>query len=240
MDKIEQNTENILLHLKKVVELFELHEIRFWMYGGALLGYVRNKNLIPWDTDIDLFVWTEEYPKVLKLKKELIKLGFKVSIREKSTMLFWENNNISIAHYTLQGKYAIWEKLCTRNKWGTVIFYGLLCRSVEYNMNKLYRFLKWLLLKTGGCYLVEQKVPCHFYFNLKEIDFHGITLNVPAETEEYFEYTFGKEWRTPIKNFQYREEYIHVIKGKKPRSLKYHSNSIMSKGTNGRHYMNRI
>lgn len=230
----------LLSKLQKVVEILNKNEIHFWMYGGALLGYVRDGDLIPWNRDIDLFVWTTEYPKVLRLKKEFKRLGLKVSVREKSVMLIWEDNNISIARYDLQGDYALWIKLCTRNKFGTILFYGVLCKVVEYHLDKTYRFLKWFLLKTGGCYLVEQRVPSHFYLNLKEINFYGIKLKVPAETEKYFEYTFGVDWRTPIKDFQYEKEYIHVIQGKISKSLKYHSGSIRSEGYDGRHYLNRI
>ena len=108
------------------------------------------------------------------------------------------------------------------------MYYGILCKAVEYNMNKTYRFLKLMLLKTGGCYLVRQTVPDHFFLDLKEIDLFGVKLKVPLETERYFEYTFGDDWRIPKQNHQYTKKFIRVIQGSKPKSLKYHSNSIQS------------
>lgn len=226
MNEIKQDKKDILSHLKIVVDVFKSNNVHFWMYGGALLGYIRDGNLISWNKDVDLFVWSGEYQKVLKLKREFKKHGFKVSVRENSTMLLWNDKNISIACYHHQGNYAIWVKLCTRNKFGNIVYYGVLCKVVEYNMNRIYRFLKWFLLKTNGCYLVKQIVPVHFYTELKEIDFFGIKLKVPKDTEQYFEYTFGKNWKTPIRKFQYTSKYIKVIEGKKPTNKKYHSNSI--------------
>ena len=212
-DKLDESCikKDLILRLKKVVTLLEKHNIHFWMYGGALLGYVRNGELIPWDKDIDLFVWKDEYQKLLQLKNEFKKAGFKYFIREKHIKLAWEDKNISLMHYELQGKYAIREKLVTKNKIGNMIYFGLLVKAVEFNLLRSYHLLRWLLLKIGGCYLARQVVPSHFYLNLKEIDFFGIRLKVPVETEKYLEYTFGETWRTPIKNFKYNSEYFRVV-----------------------------
>lgn len=202
--------------LKLLTDILNKHKIHFWMYGGALLGYVRNGDLIPWDRDIDLFVWKKDYHKVLELKREFEKAGFSCSIRDGCTMLRWSDKNMTLVHYTLGKDTAFLEKLCTRNKLGNIIYYGALCKTLEYNMTHLTQFLKWLLLKTNSAYKVRQEVPLHFYLNLKEINFLGVKLKVPAETEDYLEYTFGKDWKTPIKNFKYTPEYIKVIKGKRP------------------------
>lgn len=213
-------------NLEKLTNILNKHKIHFWMYGGALLGYVRDRKLIPWDNDIDLFVWKKDYHKILELEDEFKNAGFDCSFRDGCMMLKWKDKNMTIVHYTLNGDKAFLEKLCTRNKFGNVVYYGLLCKTIKYNMKRTTRFLKWLLLRTSGAYKVRQVVPSHFYQKLKTIKLLGVDLNVPAETEEYLEYTFGKDWRTPIKNFKYAAEYIKVIEGKKPTKSKYHSNSI--------------
>lgn len=205
------DTKDLLSHLKDVATLLDKHDIHFWMYGGALLGYVRDGALIPWDKDIDLFLWKKDYPKLLHLKKEFKQLGFNFLIREKNIMLTWDDKNIGIMYYELEGDYAIREKLVTKNKIGNMIYFGILVHAVNLHMKHLYHLCRWVLLKIGGCYLARQVVPSHFYLKLKEIDFFGITLKVPAETEEYLEYTFGKTWRTPIKDFKYNPEYFRRV-----------------------------
>lgn len=226
-DMEKYNTKRELTYnLEKVVGILNKHEIPFWMYGGALLGYVRDGKLIPWDNDIDLFVWKRDYHKILELKKEFKDAGYVCSIRDGCIMLKWNDMNITIVHYTLDGEKAWLEKLCTRNKFGNIIYYGLLCKTLEHKMKLSTKFLKWFLLKSNGAYKTRQEVPSHFYQKLKTINLLGVDLNVPEETEDYLEYTFGSDWRTPIKNFKYTPEYVKVVAGKKPTKSKYHSDSI--------------
>lgn len=210
--------DDMLAHARIVVDILNEHGIHFWMYGGALLGYVRDGDLISWDTDIDLFVWMKDYPKILASKKEFEKKGFRFLQKETSVGLYWRKKEITIARYKLEGEIAtIRDRLITKNKLGNLLYFGLLLRTIQLNLKRTQRFLRWLLLKFNCCYSVTQIVPAHFYLKLKKIDFYGLKLNVPAETEEYLEYTFGKEWRTPQKDFKYNPEYIFVVQGKKPK-----------------------
>lgn len=226
-DMEKYNTKiDLQINLKKVVKILRENNIHFWMYGGALLGYVRDGKLIPWDKDIDLFVWKKDYGQLSDLKETFRKAGYKCIFKDGCVMLKWKDKNMTIAHYTLDGKIAYLEKLCTRNKMGNMIYFGLLCKAIEYGMRGTTKFLKWFLLKTNCAYKVRQEVPSHFYLKLKTINILGVDLKVPKETEEYLEYTFGSNWRTPIKNFKYAPEYIKIVKGKRPTKAKYHSNSI--------------
>jgi len=226
-DMEQYNTKrDLLYHAGIISTIFKRNGINFWMYGGALLGYVRNGNLISWDKDIDLFVWKKDYHKVLELKKEFQLHGFKLSFRDGGMMLKWDDKNITIVHYELKGENAELEKLCTRNKFGNIVYYGVLCKTISLDMERTSNFIRWILVKAGGCYRVKQVVPSNFFLDLKEIDFFGVKLNVPSDAEGYFEHTFGKDWRIPKKNFKYTKKYIFVTEGKKPKSLKYHSNTI--------------
>jgi phosphorylcholine metabolism protein LicD len=70
----EQSTECLL----KVKEIFDRHDIRFWLVGGTLLGAVRDGGFIPWDKDIDLAIYEEDAPRLLPPIKELEDFGLKV------------------------------------------------------------------------------------------------------------------------------------------------------------------
>ena len=202
--KSRNQKSDLLIHLNLVASLLNKHNIHFWMYGGALLGYVRNNDLIPWDNnDVDLFVWKEDYPKLLALKKTFKKIGFKVLVKEKSLDLRWKEMHIGFQYNTLNGSNAyVYDRLVTNNRFGNIVYFGILCKISSLGMKKTKRFLKWFLIVTNGCYIVTQVVPAHFFLKLKEIDFFGVKLKVPSNTKKYLEYTFGKDWKTPNINFK--------------------------------------
>jgi len=70
---------------------------------------------------------------------------------------------------------------------------------------ELRRFLAnklWLVLGKCGC-IIPMVVPKHYFEELSTIRFYGMKFNVPSKTEKYLEYRYGKNWRTPVKNWVY-------------------------------------
>ncbi|VVU94819.1 LicD family [seawater metagenome] len=70
-----RNLTTLLYHLKKI---FEKNNITYFIYWGTLIGSVRHGGIIPWDTDIDIFILQKDISKLLSLKKEIEAPGFKL------------------------------------------------------------------------------------------------------------------------------------------------------------------
>ena len=64
--------------LKEVIDVFENHDIRYFLIAGTLLGAVRHKGFIPWDDDLDIGLPRPDYEKFLKHKKEWLPKRYKV------------------------------------------------------------------------------------------------------------------------------------------------------------------
>lgn len=53
---------------------------------------------------------------------------------------------------------------------------------------------------------IHISVPSHYFTNLSTIRFYGMEFRVPAETEEYLAYRYGKGWKIPKEDYIYYEE----------------------------------
>lgn len=50
-----------LLMLERLDEVCRKHDITYWAFYGTLLGAVRHQGFIPWDDDIDLVMFRDDY-----------------------------------------------------------------------------------------------------------------------------------------------------------------------------------
>lgn len=94
-------------HLIQMRDLLEEHNIKFWLNGGALLGFLRNQALLPWDYDIDLNVLEEEIDSIVKLKDKFESLGYEMFTRDDYIPYKKDNHKITNPALILYIKPAI-------------------------------------------------------------------------------------------------------------------------------------
>ena len=64
IDELHKQAISMLKDVKKVLDK---HRLVYWIEDGTLLGYMRNKKIIPWDDEIDLGTYANKFPKIKKL-----------------------------------------------------------------------------------------------------------------------------------------------------------------------------
>ena len=53
--------------LKKIIDLCDEAGITYFLDGGSLLGAVRDNGIIPWDDEIDIVMFRDDYDRFRKL-----------------------------------------------------------------------------------------------------------------------------------------------------------------------------
>lgn len=78
-----QNT--LLIIMDEIDRLCRLHNFKYSLFAGSLIGAIRHNGIIPWDDDIDICMPREDYNAFLETCKKELKKEFSVtSIETKS------------------------------------------------------------------------------------------------------------------------------------------------------------
>jgi phosphorylcholine metabolism protein LicD len=217
--------------LRQVKEVLDKHDVEFWLDYGTLLGAIRDNEFIPWDSDIDLGIWYKDFDKVNNACKELRNKRFMIHIYRECTFSIRKDQCLlSINFYHLVDDKAMTFWIILKNFWGKIIHCLDFASSIqsydEISPNSLFttkimgrislilptifvgHFTTIIqkLKKNIGSECITISVPSHYFMNLSTIRFYGMKFKVPAETEEYLAYRYGKGWKIPKKDYIFYEE----------------------------------
>lgn len=79
----KQNIEQIqkieMEILKEFIEFCDSNQIKYFLVEGSLLGAIRHKGMIPWDDDIDVAMYRDDFERFLKIAPEGIHVPYVIS-----------------------------------------------------------------------------------------------------------------------------------------------------------------
>lgn len=173
--------------LRKVSKVLEKEGIPYILEAGTLLGVVRENRLLPWDNDMDITI-TRQY------EKKLLNTLWKMRLRGlKAKPKYYERD----LKYFKQGDLRI-IKVRYRNN---LPFFKARVMLDIFIKRKIENEYFWTV---GVKAPVLKSVPERFYDELGKIEFDGKSYSVPKDHEGYLEEHYGKDWRTPVKEWDFR------------------------------------
>lgn len=109
--KVRSDTANMAIVIQKVMDISKLKGVDCWLNYGALLGMVRNNQLLPWNNDAELCCWFESdiHKKFKMIVDELNSLGYSayfyssnaaISVKSEGAIVnincMWKNGNNAV------------------------------------------------------------------------------------------------------------------------------------------------
>ncbi len=173
--------------LKKITRVLENNQIPYILEAGTLLGIVRENRLLPWDNDVDITI-TRQYMKQLhRIIWKFWLLGYIVRVKHYNRDLKYfkqgEIRIIKIKHVSL------------RNFFRKDVVVDLFLKK------KIGKEYYWTV---GVKAPVLKAVPEQFYDQHTQIEFEGKLFSVPKDYIGYLECHYGKDWRIPVKEWDFR------------------------------------
>ena len=119
MIKSKRYDDETLKHLQQVelkilkyfIEVCEENDLTYFMYAGSLIGVIRHQGFIPWDDDIDVIMFREDFEKLNKIFENNIDEDYR----------FFNVLNEETYHYTW-GRLTLKDTLF-REWWGNQVDY---------------------------------------------------------------------------------------------------------------------
>jgi len=212
---MEYKINNQLLWLS---ELFEKNNVRWILDSGSLLSIIREGKFFKGD-DIDISVLREDREKVLGLKKNFENKGFIFAPRLKkngiSSVAIWTKKEskfdlpIDLKFFykksNIRWSPSVYSKNAT-NK-GMKHLLNIAIKMPFYFIHRLFPLESKsydIWRKSFNFFFSGQgywSVPADFMENT--IFLEDTMIRIPKDYKKYLEFRYGKNWKTPIKKWNY-------------------------------------
>jgi len=148
--------------------------VKYWMDFASLLGFHRDKRIIPWDKDVDFSIMSEDASRILMHYNKIRNDGYHPMYRlHKDTYLREElpfkNGNIEVVKFFISQQNRLHSDMycCTENN------------------GKIIRMNPSWTCTTFDANLVN---------NLKKVKFYNCNVYVPEHIEDYLKLLYGENF----------------------------------------------
>ena len=173
--------------LRRITQGLEKANIPYVLEAGTLLGVVRENRLLPWDNDLDITITRQYEESLLRNKWRFWLMGYQVCVRYyKQDRKYFNKGEVRIIKIKNRNPFRLFKK--------NVVLDIFLKKKIE---DDYY----WTV---GVKAPVLKSVPYMFYEKHTQLNFEGKMYSVPYDYEGYLECHYGKDWRVPVKEWDYR------------------------------------
>lgn len=182
--------------LVAAVSLLDAMGKEYWLCNGTLLGLIRAGELIVWDADLDIgLAHTEDRTEI---RNGFEAGGFKVfddGAGSDYLTFIQDDIKVDLNFFAPRGGelVTLWRVL-KNTGWEHLVIAA--CSRLHLPIPQGSRF--WTL---EGYALPKSAV-----FPLQRREFYGIPMSVPGQSEAVLEYTYGKDWRIPQPDYDWRRD----------------------------------
>lgn len=178
--------EDLLKTLDVFDDICRENDIKYTLHGGTVLGAERNHHLIPWDDDVDVAMWRDEFEKLKKLFADgTVRDGFYL---DETTMWFPRfvmkredpvYIDILIWDYISEKKAAQWMKITSLRA-----IQGMMKENVDYSQYGLKGKLLVGATQLAGKMLSTEK-KLRIFHNIQTKKYLGKKLFIHRSNDSY-------------------------------------------------------
>ena len=183
--------KNAHVILKEVFEIIP----NAWLFGGTLLGAVRENRILEWDRDVDLGYNSDlvESNTIEQFKNS----GF--------TLSSYQFNSPDIDQYVPGGNNTVCKLIAKKNN----VKVEIMCFKQGVPGNRRGHTEDLMYYQQGLPGNVKLFcLPVSIAYPTQPIDFYDFSVNIPVAAEEQLEFVYGYDWRTPKKEWYWTADHF--------------------------------
>jgi phosphorylcholine metabolism protein LicD len=214
----KMNDEKRMKLLSDVKKLLDDNDIEFFPIYGTLLGFVREKRIMPWDVDLDFGAWHHDFDKILDLKPEFEKLGYKlagsglgakychINICPAESFEYYEDRgSYELTHGAdapFHAGFSFWAKDIDKAV-ELKFFDNNLFHRMFYKIdgNFIYNSLSTIYTAVTLFRNKHKVLPYSWFENMKTVEVHGLKFKILSNPIQYLSKMYGENWEKPVKEW---------------------------------------